>query len=1080
MTATMLRGYHDRSARLDLRTMAPRYHTETKTTYTFQNHFHPYVAELVERLNRGSVDGLLALDAQRLHQHFFQALYHPNPDHAQTVEVRYGPREIDLAEDGPYAVYNWELFFHLPVAVARHLSQAQRHAEAMKWFHYVFDPTCNDPVPQGQHSAWQFRLFRDAPRAQQVDEMLRILAKPPQQCTPAEQAVQQSVLRSLQAVQVNPFHPHVVARHRFGAYQLWVFMAYLDNLIAWGDMLFARDTREAQDEATQLYYLAADLLGPRPQVVPPSGKVGPKSYRDLRAQGMDAMGNALVEMEAQFPFNFIVPPPPTPNGHAAPLLGIGRSLYFAIPPNPKLLAYWDTVADRLYKIHNSLNLAGVFRSLALFAPPIDPAALVKAAAAGIDVASAVAGLGGPPSSLRAEALLHRALELCGEVRALGNALLSAIEKHEGEQLALLRQTNELTLLERAQDVRFLQSREARASTEALLGSRAAALERFNYYRMLLGQTGSDPAAPDTLVLDRKALTEEGFDALYQELVEKYAKEAALAPYPQLQLAEPGPQVQPGGLALTTAEDRELNVEMPAAREKQESATAKNQIASILGLLPNLGVDVEPMGIGCHIEFGGPALSAVARIWAAIDSAHADGHTYAATRAGRIAGYQRRALEWTNAVRAAARDLAQIGRQLVSSLIREAITQHEYESHKVQIEQSRQVNDFMQGKLAGEELYGWMRGELSKLYYEYYRHALAMARRAEQAVKYELMRPEFDETSFIRADAWEAGYAGMLAGDRLHLSLKRLQAAYDDANTRELELTRRFSVRQVNPLALLAMRDTGKCEVSFDEALFDIDAPGHYLRRVRDVSVTIPAVTGPDTPVSCTVTLLRSTLRRTPGGASYPRDLTAGDPRFVDYFGLVKQVVTSTGVDDAGLFEPGARDERYRTFEGAGAVSTWRLELPEKFRQFDYAFIPDVVITIRYTARYGGDAFRTLAVTNLESVLETEPVAGLALLLDLRHDFPTEWQRFTATPGANLEVTLRREHFPYLAQWRGIVLQAFEFHAAATPPALSIIPATQEQTDALTSPGEFVLSLPRADVTSGGDRGFLLIRYSIGG
>ena len=57
-------------------------------------------------------------------------------------------------------------------------------------------------------------------------------------------------------------------------------------------------------------------------------------------------------------------------------------LYFAIPKNEKLLSYWDTVADRLFKIRHGMNIEGVRRSLALFEPPIDPALLVRAAAAG--------------------------------------------------------------------------------------------------------------------------------------------------------------------------------------------------------------------------------------------------------------------------------------------------------------------------------------------------------------------------------------------------------------------------------------------------------------------------------------------------------------------------------------------------------------------------------------------------------------------------------------------------------------------------------------------------------------------------
>jgi hypothetical protein len=53
--------------------------------------------------------------------------------------------------------------------------------------------------------------------------------------------------------------------------------------------------------------------------------------------------------------------------------------------NENLLSYWDTIADRLYKIRHCLNIEGVFAPLALFAPPIDPGLLVRATAAGLDL-----------------------------------------------------------------------------------------------------------------------------------------------------------------------------------------------------------------------------------------------------------------------------------------------------------------------------------------------------------------------------------------------------------------------------------------------------------------------------------------------------------------------------------------------------------------------------------------------------------------------------------------------------------------------------------------------------------------------
>ena len=91
--------------------------------------------------------------------------------------------------------------------------------------------------------------------------------------------------------------------------------------------------------------------------------------------------------------------------------------------------------------------------------------LVKAAAAGIDIGSIVSGLNQPIGPVRCLILIQKALELCGEVRGLGNALLSALEKGDAEHLALVRQRHEIQIQQMAQEVRFLQWKQAQEATE---------------------------------------------------------------------------------------------------------------------------------------------------------------------------------------------------------------------------------------------------------------------------------------------------------------------------------------------------------------------------------------------------------------------------------------------------------------------------------------------------------------------------------------------------------------------------------------------------------------------------------------
>lgn len=169
-----------------------------------------------------------------------------------------------------------------------------------------------------------------------------------------------------------------------------------------------------------------------------------------------------------------------------------------------------------------MNIAGVVRPLALFDPPIDPGMLVKAAAAGIDIGSLISGLNKPIGPLRSQALIQKALELTGEVRSFGGALLSALEKGDSEHLALVRQSHGIKVQGLSQQVKFLQWKSAEEATKSLLISRATALERLKYYQLVL-DLPADQNAPDTLTLDRRELTEENFDEAYSALVGAYDK-----------------------------------------------------------------------------------------------------------------------------------------------------------------------------------------------------------------------------------------------------------------------------------------------------------------------------------------------------------------------------------------------------------------------------------------------------------------------------------------------------------------------------------------------------------------------------
>lgn len=950
-------------------------------------------------------------------------------------------KNLDFTSSGAYSIYNWELFFHFPLLVAVHLSQNQKFKEAQQWFHYIFDPTDNSPGPTPERF-WKVQPFQYTD-VRLIQDILVNLSKP------QDPQLYSDTIKSIASWKQNPFQPWAVAKFRPTAYMLKTVMAYLDNLIAWGDSLFRQYTIETINEATQIYIIAANILGPKPQAVPNKGTVKPLTYGNLRGK-LDGFGNALVDMEVDIPFDMI---PPTgsgtsPNG-AQILPSIGQTLYFCIPRNDQFLGYWDTVADRLFKIHNSLNLQGVFQRLPLYDPPIDPALLVRAAAAGLDVSAIVSGLNQPLPLVRFQLLISKATEICQEVKSLGANLLSAIEKQDNEAIGLLRAQHENNLLKLAEMVKYSQWQEAQKATQALQLSLATASQRYSYYQKLLGSTDAQiqSSIPQLNALDITSLQNLNYSQSDMGSEPQMTLDA-ITP----DLAGDSTSVSDGQVkTLSSHEVEELN-KLELARDMQLTANAINAVGAILALIPQFKGHVQPMGCGATIDFGGHHLSFSTEALAAVAKAVAEEFTYEAGKTAKIGTYSRRELEWTFQSNSAKAEINQIIKQLRGAQIREAIAQKEYTNHQAQMANAQQIVDFLEGnsvdgfsvdgispvKETTVGFYAWMKREVKALYANAFQLAFEVAKKAERALQNELGDPSLTYIQYNYLDGTE----GLLAGEKLLFDVKTMEMAYHDLNQREYELTKHVSLRQIDPLALVQLRATGTCTFTVPEEAFDLDCPGHYFRRIKSVALTLPCVAGPYTSVNCTVTLQNSTIRiRTDlPGNKYARQ-GPDDNRFNDYYGTLQTVVTSSGQSDSGLFETNLNDPRYLPFEASGAVnSQWQLTLPSDVPQFDLDTITDAVLHIRYTAREGGDVLKASAVSNLQTLINKAQTVGSVCLFSVRHDFPSQWAKFQsatiagATLTAELQLGFVAEHYPFWSQ--GILgsksIKDIEFFAEMPP------------------------------------------------
>jgi len=943
---------------------------------------------------------------------------HYNP--SNLVQQPYPVKNLDFTSSGAYAVYNWELFYHVPITIAIHLSKNQRFAEAQRWFHYLFDPTDDSDGPTPERF-WKVQPFQYTD-VKKIEEILVNLA------TGADETLRNETIRSIEAWKDAPFRPHAIARYRQQAYMYKTVMAYLDNLVAWGDSLFRQDTGEAIDEAMMVYVLAANILGPRPQPVPKKGTVRPQTYANLR-QDINQFGVVMRDVEADIPFDLMPFPPDDAgdNDRLATLRSLGKALYFCVPRNDKLLSYWDIVADRLFKIRNSLNFQGIFRQLALFEPPIDPAMLARATAAGLDVGAIINGLNQPLPLVRFQLLVQKASEICQEVKSLGNNLLSAMEKEDGEAMAILRAKHERVVMEMVEHVRYSQIQEAIKSKEGLRQTLALAVQRYAYYERQLGKKTDEveKAIPELGELDKDSLDKMKF-AMKEPEIRLREIEVDIAEDASAQAA----QALNGGKILSSHEVRE-SLLLEGAQLSSDVANILNIVSSVAHFVPEFSVHAQPMGVGATTHYGGQEVGSAVGATAAAARAVADRLNFEARRAGRIDSFARREREWAFQSNLAAGEITQIFKQIRGAEIRQAIAELELKNHRQQMKHAEEIERFLneegtekKGKKTNKALYAWMKREVKGLYAQCFQFAFDIAKKAERALQHELGNSELSYLQF----GYLAGKEGLLAGEKLYFDIKRMEMAYLDLNQREYELTKHVSLLQVSPLALLQLRATGRCTMMLPETLFDMDGPGHYFRRIKSVAVSIPCVTGPYASVNCTLTLLKSSIRKTQilRDGVYPRE-DAEDDRFNDYFGSLQSIVTSSAQNDSGLFETNLRDERYLPFENSGVVSEWKLELPANPskndpRQFDYDTISDVILHIRYTAREGGGLLRKEAVKNVATTIEAAQSTGSVRLFSVRHEFPTEWAKFQGqTPGANqrfeLALNFKKEHYPFWSKGR---------------------------------------------------------------
>ncbi|MNK08289.1 hypothetical protein D3C87_262190 [compost metagenome] len=594
---------------------------------------------------------------------------------------------------------------------------------------------------------------------------------------------------------------------------------------------------------------------------------------------------------------------------------------FCLPSNPVYSALELKANLELFKIHNCRNIAGMERSLDIFAGPTDSVSGVPVIGAGGNlVLPGVANLA--PSQYRFRVLIERAKQLVSQAQQLESQFLSTLEKEDAENYNQLRAKQDLQTAKstvKLQDMRVKQA--------------------------LNEETVAD------LQLDKVQFIQSNYNDWINSGLNGY-EIASLA----LLTASAAGQVVAAGQAYTS---------LSAAQDSGSGGTSL--IASSLGTIASI--------------------------------------------MSQLASYQRRSQEWQFQSDLTGYDISIANQQIKIAEQNTRIVSQEREIASMNMDHATDTLEFLKTKFTNAELYRWMGNVLERTYSYMLSIATAVARTAEQQYYFEQQE---QAGPFILNDYWEVPQTGALAltgggvdrrgltgSTRLLQDLTRLDQYAFETTKRKLQMTKMISLGQNFPDAFQTFRETGVLNFDLTNRLFDYDFPGHYLRLINGVKVSVIGLV----PVYDNI---KATL--TAGTTSYTVIEANNTFQRIPIRRMETDQVALTGASRAtGLFElQPMQNEFLNPFEGMGIESRWELKMPKFSNRMDLSQIADVVIEVEYTAL---DSFQY----RFQVLQDIDNTLGFSRGFSFKNDFPDQWYELAQAQEGNtsfyVDFELKQEMFP---------------------------------------------------------------------
>lgn len=675
----------------------------------------------------------------------------------------------------------------------------------------------------------------------------------------------------------HPESPHYLALSFVTHLRKALHHLNVDILINRGDAAYRQLSPDSLAEAKLWYIQAQNLLGMRPTVT----RADTWTSRTLDTLAKTS-SQAIRLLEQQPEYTTQLSPRCRTPGQRTWLTD-SPDLYR--PLNTQLVARWDTLESRLHGLRHHLDIAGKPLRQTLFASPLSPAALLRR-----NPQNATGGASARPPA-RPE---------------VGHYRFQVMQGHAMSAVDSLAQfgTTLLTLIERKEQTHYLEAQQQNAwqLAELVLAQQTQAL----------------------------AIDEKNKDALRRSRAIVQGRQDFLA----LQLSE----------GVSTGEVSAGQHYLESAAWERKGAIAGMAVGAAM-LMPNI----------FGTSFGGMRFEGVFHAFQAFAQGEANAARANGSDLERTEQFNRRAQEWAHAEQQARLELAQIDALLLVHAEQEKATRLQLRSAHAALAQAKSAYQLLGMRFTGAQLYQWLTAQLSTFYYSLYDSVHSLCLAAEACWQYETA----DSQQFFQGEAWHHTSRGLLSAEGLKLNLVKMNSAYLQHTPRELEISKTVSLRH----RLIECRVTtegkssqtthtwaehkvglissGTIGFALTQALLNEDYPGHTLRRIKHVSVSLPATLGPYQDIKATLTQTRNEIQMPDG--TLKTDLRAH-----------QQIALSRGLDDDGLFTLNFdNDPRYLPFEYTGAVSTWSLNFSNPQQQKNLLeSITDIIIHVRYTARPG--------------------------------------------------------------------------------------------------------------------------------